>query len=248
MCYYCSVPSWLLFTSDSTQWSLNVTLLRGALVPVLCIFSFAAGTWFTDNFFNFKLIKPRLSVNQRAFIGRLVLVHFKNQHKPDYASVKTLLRDLADEPVKSVRSYVGKSCQPEDVRKSVKQRRNQNAGATGSERRQARRVRGSYRCPHGEERTVHTGARAPFSPHRSAGHPAARAAGTPGQHVRYKQAFQKVAKLFVQRAGKTKRMRIHLPCVHVSVSSFSVLWIKWKSQAQLKLHMWISVFPHQITF
>lgn len=150
-------------------------------------------------------------INVLAWFGRLV----QSQDKSDYDSVKTLLCAPADDPVKSVRS----SCQPGDVRKSVKQRRHQNAGATVSERRQAGRVRGSYRRPHGEERAVHPGARTPVSPHRSAGHPAARAAGTPGQHVRLKQTLQKVAKLSVQRAGKTERMRIHLPRIHVSVSS-----------------------------
>ena len=126
----------------------------------------------------------------------------------------------------------------EDVRKPVKQRRHQNAGPPGSERRQAGRVRGSHRRPHGEKRAVHSGARAPVSPHGAAGHPAARAAGTPGQRVRYKQALQKVAELPVQRAGETERMRIHLPRVHVSESS-QFLVCQWP----FELHMWLfSVF------
>lgn len=106
---------------------------------------------------------------------------------------------------------------PEDVGEPVQQRRHQNAGAAGSERRPAGGVRGAHRRAHGAQRAVHAGARAPVPPHGAAGHPAARAAGTPGQRVGDEQALQKVAELPVQRAGETEGMRIHLPRVHVSV-------------------------------
>lgn len=108
---------------------------------------------------------------------------------------------------------------PEDVGEPVQQRRHQNAVAAGSERRPAGGVRGAHRRAHGAQRAVHAGARAPVPPYGAAGHPAARAAGTPGQRVGHEQALQKVAKLPVQRAGETEGMRIHLPRVHVSVPS-----------------------------